>query len=764
MRLWHSLYLKIIGVIVIVLGMSSVAFSLLISQKLERDLLKLEGQKSALVADIIHETLDRDMMSFRADLVRHLIADLQGLEGILRVQVVRGDAAYVGAGRGVDEAFVDFKTLNNVGERLNCLPMRPDPKPPCKKEWVMGHEDRPVNIAPGVDHPAFRAFFHGALAEFGERSLTAEEEQHIKRGSNDVTYLEEVAGRPALTYLRPLPNFQRCALCHGSDHTLRGVLMVTTSLEAVYGEMAEDRRRLWGISLLTLVVVGGVVAVSLRRVVLKPIDQVANRLLDISEGEGDLTKRLEVSTKDEIGVVGHRFNVFVEKLHGLVSQASTSTARVLEASRQVLEISQEVSRTAHGQQEATLAGSRSLDAVAQSIREVTNAASRVSAIADRCAIAVSHMTGTVQEIAGSTTGLVNSVDETASSILEMSSSVTQVDEHITILTSATAEMSTSMSEMDEAINEIRSDIQGTVEFSKRVTDDSEKGRSSVGRTIEGIQRIQASSEQVASIIHSLDRRIELIGKIVNVIEDVADQTNLLALNASIIAAQAGEHGRGFAVVAQEIKELSVRTSQSTQEIQEIIKALQKEGRDAVEAIAAGVRSVEEGVALSREAGQALLMISESAEQSDERVKNMAEATKVQLRSVLKAAEATRRVNELAQRIAAATHQQRAGTEVISGATERMREATRRMEAATQAQTVSIEQIHAVVAEVTGSAREITEATRVQTEKGAEITETIAQVTEAAQQNVQAVERIAQAVAGLERHAEALEQEIRRFKL
>ena len=123
--------------------------------------------------------------------------------------------------------------------------------------------------------------------------------------------------------------------------------------------------------------------------------------------------------------------------------------------------------------------------------------------------------------------------------------------------------------------------------------------------IRGMNDIREQIQETSKRIKRLGESSQEIGEIVQLISDITEQTNVLALNAAIQAASAGEAGRGFTVVAEEVQRLAERSGEATKHIGAIVKSIQRDTQDAVEAMERSTQGVVEGTKTADEADQAL---------------------------------------------------------------------------------------------------------------------------------------------------------------
>jgi|GEM_PF-806183 len=223
----------------------------------------------------------------------------------------------------------------------------------------------------------------------------------------------------------------------------------------------------------------------------------------------------------------------------------------------------------------------------------------------------------------------SSIQATASAAHQISSSTEEMAAGSGEQTQQVNDIAAAVEEMTKTILESTKSSGIAAENSRLAKENAVKGVKSVDDTKAGMGNIAAATKQTGEKITLLAGKAGQIGEIVQVIEDIADQTNLLALNAAIEAARAGEQGRGFAVVADEVRKLAERTTRATKEIADTIISIQKEVKEADNAMTQTEKAVELGLKLTGEVETALKQIMEVNETVSDVVAQVATASEEQ---------------------------------------------------------------------------------------------------------------------------------------
>jgi methyl-accepting chemotaxis protein len=436
---------------------------------------------------------------------------------------------------------------------------------------------------------------------------------------------------------------------------------------------------------------------------LEQVRQAGLRLAD-----GDFTQKLSLERADEIGQLADVYR----QIAAYLSEKSATTEHILAG---------DLSVECEPRSPNDVLGnvfSRMIAQLHDLIQQINDNAAGIGASSNEFSgtavqneQTIASMLGKFRQIAAGITQQAENTKVTAGTLELMAQTVEDVAQGAQAQSLAIDRAAEMANQIIESIHQVANNGKAGAEAATEAARSAQESSSAVEANILRMQTIKEKVDIAEQNVTQMGLHSQKIGDIVKTIEEFAEQTNLLALNAAIEAARAGEQGRGFAVVAVEVRKLAEKSATATQEINHLIKELQKTVDQAIKAIQISSQEVDAGVELSHQAGQALSDILGTVEHVVKQIKEIAAASQAMESSSSELMSDMRSVSLVVEDNAAATEEMSASSAQVLQMVESISSIGRESSLELNEVLLTTEQLRTQIAEVAAGALGLDELTQ-----------------------------------------------------
>ncbi|BBO82899.1 methyl-accepting chemotaxis protein [Desulfosarcina ovata subsp. sediminis] len=327
----------------------------------------------------------------------------------------------------------------------------------------------------------------------------------------------------------------------------------------IKSDVSAQRNRLMG-SMLVLLVLTAVGVTLISRKITQPIVKASDMLKDIAKGEGDLTRRLLVESRDEIGEMANGFNMFADNIQNIIRSVGENACHLRDTSAELKEISGQMSLNAGQTSDRTATVATSAEEMSTNMNSVSASMKEASANVAMVASAADGMTSTIRQIAentekarGITSDAVNQTGQASSQVSELGNAAQEIGKVVETIT-----------DISEQVNLLA--LNATIEAAR--AGEAGKGFAVVANEIKELARQTAAATgeikaRVEGIQNSTDGTVSQIEQITRVVNEVNGIVSGIAVAVDEQSATTREIAGNVAQAAQGIDEVEGNVAQSS---------------------------------------------------------------------------------------------------------------------------------------------------------------------------------------------------------